>query len=289
MSEPSLPASVVLGAELIRRGWRQGTLFDAPWSRFRWSREPVDPSGDGNTQGGERRIKGDEELILVSQDCDIRAAPYKEKYVEALVCKADQRLAPRVGPNSASWFVVDSRRGLIAVAAHRIVVEKAALLPLEPRPWSGTSERLGHFTRWLGKRYDRPAIPDELYEIFQRPVEALLNNLRTEAPEIGSAFTRSVHELRVSMPTRQEPPFDVELTFLVCGDGVTIEESDAIDRVAEVIRNGLTSREVDLREILIRTEDELSMQQYFNSRPLFLEGLTYEGDDIIGAEPKGRI
>ena len=103
-----------------------------------------------------------------------------------------------------------------------------------------------------------------------------------------AAFTAAVHEVRVSLPAEVDPPFDIDLTMLARNDGLETEEADAIDRVEQAIRERLDPVKVHLGQVAVRTQDELSMRQYFGSRPLFLDGLTYQGDEVVGAEPFGR-
>ncbi len=286
MSAASNDPAPPVGAELIDRGWRQGVLFDAPWARFRWNEAPPLEGGSPLPGRDERPVKPDrEELVLVTQDCDIRSRD--EQYVEAMICKRDRKLAAKVGLNSTRWFVVDEEQTLIASAAYRLPIKKESILSITPRPWPGSPVRLIHFTEWLGRRYDRPAVPDTQRDAYVVPVLWALQKQEAEHPDRAAALTRAVHELRASIPTRQEPPFDIDLIVLV-KDDVDPAGADAIGMVEDLVRAELDPALVDLQEVKVRNEDEFSLRQSRLSYVLYLDDFTYEGDEVHGAQPLHR-
>ena len=72
------------------------------------------------------------------------------------------------------------------------------------------------------------------------------------------------------------------------GDKISAEEAEALDRVEEVIRTVLDSEKVILESIEQVADKDLLASEYLATRPLFLEYLTYQGDEVTGAEPPPR-
>ncbi len=115
-----------------------------------------------------------------------------------------------------------------------------------PEPWPGSPKRLEMFVRWLARRYDRPALPDAMVEVFQKPIEHTFMHFAEEYPETMLAFSKIVHEIRINLPTTEDPPFDLQLTLLTSSDGLSGEQADAIDIIAKAIRASLDPKEVYL-------------------------------------------
>ncbi len=169
--------------------------------------EPSEPGSTEVTVPRPHKVKAKETLVVASQTCDIVAGQNTEPYVEALICSVqNERFVARLGPNSARWFLVDPQLRLVAAAQRRVYLTKPALLRLTPEPWPGTAERLQHFVRWLARRYDRPALPDDIVAAFQNPLQAALLQLDEGHPAVRAAFSRAVHEARVKLPPSDIPP-----------------------------------------------------------------------------------
>jgi hypothetical protein len=281
----------LLEESLLDRGWRQGALFSAPSACFTWNAlsgsgadEPITPQ--------HRKTRSGEKFVMITQDCDISALEQQEPYVEALLCKIYKNLEflSKIGRNSARWFVIDLDTGIVAEARYRVQFARQVIRSLNPEPWPASPKRLEQFIRWLARRYDRPAIPDAIVDAFQRPVEQVFNLLAEEQPDIVLAFNEVVHEVRISLPTNENSPFNLQLMLLIDSDGPSREQTDAIDIVTKAVRANLNPKEVYLHpEIRITTEERISMAEYYATRPLFLEYFTYKGDEIDGAEPYGRV
>ncbi|HUY75842.1 MAG TPA: hypothetical protein VMV29_03670, partial [Ktedonobacterales bacterium] len=236
-----------------------------------------------------RNVKAKERLILITQDCDIVAESSLEPYIEVLICEiVNDKYAARVERNSARAFVIDPKTHLTAQARYRLTIAKEVLLGLTPEPWPGDAERFERFVRWLARRYDRPALPKSLVDNFQTPIERALEQLDQSAPEVSLAFSRAVHELRVNVPRHEQPPFEVQLTFLIKHDNLTNAELDALITVDSAIRAVIDTSVISLGEPVIVTLEEIPAADYFASRPLFLEYHTYNGDEVQGAKPYPR-
>lgn len=280
-----------LGERLFKSSWQQGTLFSAPSARFLWNKLSEQETDERIIQHA-RPTKPNEKFVLISQDCDIVASESEngEPYVEALVCKLEkQKFVRRIGSKSARWFVIDADTGLVAHAKYRTQFDKKLLTLLTPEPWPNGSNRLDEFTRWLARRYDRPSIPDILYEVFQRPIYERVMEFEQEHSDLFAAFNRVVSDVRVSRSENQAPPFDLRLTLLVRSQGLSEEEFEAIGTLEQVIRASLDSNLVNLHPgMRIVSEEEISMKEYYTSWPMYLEDYTYRGEEIEGATPHER-
>lgn len=278
-----------VGDVLLRQGWMQGVLFKASSAYF-VANVASDPGATELTTTHSRKVKSKETLVVVSQTCDISAREDVEPYVEALICSVQkQDFVDRLGPNSARWFLVDRPSRLVAVASRRVYIAKSAMLRFTPEPWPGTPEHLQHFVRWLARRYDRPALPDDIVAAFQNPLQSALRRLSETYPDIRAAFSRAVHEVRLKLPPSDTPPYSLQLILLLKSDGLTVEEADAIDTVMRVVRTQFDEGHVILPPEHRATAEELTLAAYQATVPVFLEHLTYAGDEVDGAEPLPRL
>jgi hypothetical protein len=283
----SVSTNRTLGNKLFDLGWRQGTLFSAASACFTWNR--FADSDTNELIRGERGIKSKEKFVLITQDCDFVASEDDEPYAEAILCKPDSiKFVNGIRGNSTRWFVIDRETRLVAHAKYRVQFTKQALSKLIPEQWPNGPNRLDEFARWLARRYDRPAIPDPIYEAFQKPLDARLALLKQECPDIFAAFNRVVGDVRVNIPDSEEPPFDLQLILLIKSEGLTDEEANAIDSFGQVVQASLNPDLVHLQPQRTLTEEEVSLKEFYASRPIYLADYTYKGEEIEGALPYER-
>jgi len=275
---------VAIGDRLWKQGWRQGAMFVDPHLSFGFNAR----NGDEVFAPQARKVKPKEQMVVISQDCDILAAD--EPFVEALICRQDKAsFCAKVERNSARFFVVDPPNCWLAVAYHRVQIAKSDLLALTPKPWPADTKRLERFVRWLARRYDRPAIPDQLVKAFQVPLAQALEVLDSASPTAGLAISRATTEWRVTLPSTEQPPFHVQLLLLLSVHTLSAEEANAIALAEERIRATIDPDVVRLHPIVrMVTEEELSLKEYRATCLLFLEPLTYRGEEVVGAPPLDR-
>jgi len=237
-----------------------------------------------------RPIKDKEWLIVITQDCDITSRnDNAEPYIEVLVCETvNKKFAASVDRNSARYFVIDPVTRLTAQMRYRLIIAKDVFFTLTPEPWPSDAIRFERFVRWLAWRYDRPAVPDVLVEVFQQPIENMLNRLSESEPNIHAAFSEAIHEIRVNIPIDTQPPFDLQMTFLINDHDLTDAELDALITVDEMIHREIDGSVVTLDETQFLTSEQITMAEYFATRLLFLEYHTYNGDEVQGAKPYPR-
>jgi hypothetical protein len=130
-------------------------------------------------------------LVIVSQACDIQKAPDKEPYVEAVRAywTRDRNIIHQARRNAAYYFPlkerdisINAREALIVDIRHRLLIEKTALCRCQPvsyfdREDTGTPRR---FRQWLGRRYLRQALANELVIAIQQPVVNAIRKLSAE-------------------------------------------------------------------------------------------------------------
>lgn len=278
-----------LGEELFELGWKQGTLFYAPSACFSWNKL------SGNTPDNSivqemRKLGSKEKFVLITQDCDLIASEAEEPYIEAILCKTEkQRFVSKINAKSARWFVVDAQTGLVAHAKYRTQFDKKILSSFTPEPWPNGPNRLDEFIRWLARRYDRPSIPDAIVDAFQRPLDRRVAELKQMHPTIFAAFNGIVSDVRVKLPASEIPPFNLQLILLIKSEELSEEEANAMSFFEQAVRESLDTTLVNLDpDMRIVSEEEISMKEYYASRPIYLGDYTYQGGEIEGARPHER-
>ena len=199
---------------LSDRGWRQGTIFQAPGAEMSCI-EKVQ-TGDGAVfAAAPRPTPSDGRFVVASQSCDIRAPLKSEPFVEALACDIESDPIVRADfTKSFRRFEIDPDEGLMANAAYRVIFDKRTLLQIEPEPWPGSSRRLIKFSDWLGRRTTRSAIPEPIVDAFVRPLSDGLRNLRKSQSDVYTTFNNIVAQIRMIEPESDEEPFDIRLIFV---------------------------------------------------------------------------
>lgn len=275
------------GKLLVEAGWQQGSIFRAKVS-FAYNELSQGDRSSTITIGAEP-VSSDDQLVIVTQTCDILADINTEPNVEALACitNSDKGWVNNIDRNSHRYFLIDPASGLVALAQRRLQIAKPVLTLLRPNPWPSDALRFKRFVRWLARRYDRPALPDILVAELQKPITDALRKMDKRSPDVGAAFNRAVHDLRALLPRREEPPFEIELLLLVRPDQLSRDEADAIDIALANISSAVDSDNIQLSSRVASAED-ISLSYYQETTPLFLEHLTYRGEEAVGLEPYER-
>jgi hypothetical protein len=182
-----------LGRELYDRGWRQGSII--PAAAHVPHLDSLDPAR------WETASPRDPTLVLVTQACDLVKSEVKLPYLEAIACFKDVPLSRSVRLNDSRYFVLSRDAALVADRAHVVLLtrESLAAIPSPAEVPLATEIERRRFARWLGARYDRPALPDEIHPALTIP--------------LGEAFARyckpgqrlewlndHLHEVRVAGP-----------------------------------------------------------------------------------------
>jgi hypothetical protein len=270
---------------LYEKGWRQGSLFQSDHICFLYNRpaSPVEP-----VSAGKKTISASHRLVVVTQDCDI-AHPSEEPYIEAMLCsKQDQKFVDRLSLNSARRFVIDRERRLVAEAKYRVVIGKDLLLSCDPEEWPGGQEQHDRFRAWLGRRYTRPALDDIIVKKLQDPLRIFLDSLEIGNPEVVADFTRAVRDVRLKLPAESHAPFVTQLLLILKSSGLSEDEANAIDFVMNSLTQGVDAESIILESERKVTADALSLADFEKTAPIYLDYMTYRGNEILGAEPPDR-
>jgi len=286
MNGPANDREVARG-ELIQAGWRQGSLFSLPTACLLWNSVDLESSDPNITTVDFSELDANDLLIVATQDCDLDARGSTEPFVEALVCRVtdDQNIRRAAMRNSSRWFLIDEQRNLVAYAMDRLQIDKRVLRQCDPQPWSGSHEHFTRFRRWLARRYDRPAIPDEIVKVFQGPLNSQLNRIEKKNKPILDAFSSVVSEMRIHLPPGEEPPFQIELLLVTERLEISASEAQAVDEVMEQIGRCFDRTQVIFKGHRLLHPEEISVAEYFATRPLLHDYLTYLGEELVGAPP----
>jgi len=183
---------------LYTLGWRQGSVFD----------QDLQVCVNRLSQSGVRgELTTHSKWIVASQDCDLAG------------CDLNSTTEIEVWPlHSTEEVVAASIRNkkfgvleglMLTSPAARAYVEARALARFE-KSAAGPNERAcRRFKTWLGRRYDRPAIPKE-YENAARTIASAVKSLRDRTTE------RLVRD--VLMVFIAEAPFVVEIFAVISED-----------------------------------------------------------------------
>lgn len=271
---------------LIEAGWKQGSVFSAEGVQL-WCMTTQGGITSGEFVAEPHVTPSDGRFVVTSQTCDIASSIEREPFIEAFPCAVEaDRTKLITYRRSFRWYEIDSAEGLVAHAMYRVPFDKRALLEVTPQPWPGTAERLNKFSTWLGRRAGRPAIPDPIVESFVKPLKEILRRLRKKELRVYEAFNVSVGEIRIMLPPSEVAPFEINWFLLLDETGLAEEGDNAIERVCDELRQTLNPSQASLGETHKLTMSRMSMDLYFNKTALIdLEASSFDGDDLIGAEP----
>lgn len=202
---------------LLNGGWFQGILIDIGSAHIHfhtWNEE------SSNWEIKSDNLAAGELLVIVSQTCDLLKAQAKEPFVEAI--RAFWTDVPSIireaGRNSARYFLLqqrkvgDSNQGLIADGTFRVLIDKVALRQLEPIQCFNEGDKATpkKFSNWLGRRYNRPAVPDDHVRAIQKPIVQGIEKLSNNHPLQG--ILDSIKEIRFAVEDSEDKPLKVSVT-----------------------------------------------------------------------------
>jgi hypothetical protein len=222
------------GIKLIQQGWIQGSLLHSASSPKRYMVQRLVGRGEGETieadatlpsnQWKMKEVVFDENdlLVIISQVCDIQKAPDKEPYIEAACAywTNDRNILHQAKRNSVYYFPLKERisannrkEALIVDQRHRLLIEKEALLECHPLSYfdSENAAILRRFRQWLGRRYLRQALANELVVAIQQPVVNGIRRLSSHDPL--QDILDNLREIRFLL-LNETAPYEIEMLFL---------------------------------------------------------------------------
>ena len=223
-------------------------------------------------------------LVIASHPCDIAKDSDSDPSVvvlRAFVTK-NERLTKAAATNSSRHFLLDPDRGLVADACWIALLEKPVLLAFESAPGAIDDLTRARFANWLGRRFNRPALPDDVVRAVVAPVVENLRQMQSaEDPLLGAL--ESVFEIRLLRITGA-PPFSVRLVVIVEASLDTLKRAEIASLLGR-IHGWLDPSVARLVAAEVRTHFEISVGDYIQTDQIFLDEFTYRGTTIAGLRP----
>ena len=239
---------------LYERGWRQGTVF-------RCSLTVTSHLADSS---GSRAIdERFETWVVVSQDCDL-SAQYQDSNDPSV------EIRPTVDRNSGPWGIRSrilriTQDLALDAGSPRLLVSPALLVTTENQRVDPDPQRRQALKTWLGKRYDRPAVPEALVALARCIGEAI-----TRSDSLGL----SDHTHDILMQFQQE----TDRTSYALIAVITSEQyaSDVEHWLTEAALEVPTSLGVLAHEVRALTKAETSLELLEDSFSADLSQITWK-------------
>ncbi len=286
-----------IGKELIERGWSQGSLLkitSAPKMYLAAEQSTLESVNTTNTAPNflrwfvrQETFHEDDLFIIVSQPCDIQKPPVHEPYVEVMrAYKTNERsIIHEASRNSVRYFLLQrslsesgAEEALIVESTIRLPLDKASLLHLTPLSNIQDKVVLRLFRNWLARRYDRPALDDDLVNAVQKPIVKAIDRLRPAHPLHD--ILDGIGEVLLLLQN-DTSPYQVALLFLrkERSDSMSVSDEQAAN-LAEWVEGVLNkSGNAALIDWDILNTDEISLKDYTNALKLSLDQFSLHLDE----------
>ncbi len=291
----------VVGEELIRLGWLQGSILKITPAQKSWlalnASEEISQNPESTLISSEswsldyETLDTSDLLVIASQTCDIQRPPRLEPWVETLRAywTTERNIINEAGKNSVRRFLLQRRfntdgkaEGLIADSTVRIQIEKVSLLKKAPLANFAENDWITprRFRKWLAKRYDRPALPDELVIAVQKPIIKAIGKLRTADDK--HRVLDGISEI-LFLPRNKSGPFLIDMMFIrdEHGDASIVSEEDAARLagwISDVFRRGGSA---ELAHWDILSLKEISAHDYGHAYELPTDQYSLLEDDDV--------
>jgi hypothetical protein len=218
---------------------------------------------------------------VVRQDCDIVASEDREPYVELLMASTKATECPdyQKGKNPR-WLHLPYDAGVLEFSIHnRFRVAKGdfaeagrdADIPLDD------SSR-DHLRRWLGRRYLRSAFPDA----FNERLSSAKAFARFEKGELAQKVSVILFHT-VEDELADDVPYPLK-AIVGISDGLSAEEQDKIERT---IMHGLSVTGINLIDLRLATEDEITYRDLRSYRRLDRDYRSLPDHEKVASPPAG--
>jgi hypothetical protein len=223
--------------------------------------EPLSVAGPG---------KQGDRMMVISQSCDIIKPAGELPQVEvARVFSTDKprTIAQAQDFGSARYFRVNAPAEPVAAIldyGQRALLDKGFLSAVEPDNTlldAFTEEQRRTLAAWLGRRYSRPAVPDEDYPVITGPVREAWKQLVETDAETAQRFNREYTEWRY----RREDDGSLTIYILALSDEpdamTALEVSDFLTQTLGPVYPGPVNVATNKRSYATFTKaDELSTE-----------------------------
>jgi hypothetical protein len=214
--------------------------------------------------------KQGDRMMVITHSCDIVKPPGELPQVEvARVFNTDKprTIAQAQNFGSARFFRVNDAAEPVAAIldyGQRALLEKGFLSAVEPDNTlldAMSEEQRQTLAAWLGRRYSRPAVPDEDHLVITGPIREAWNELVETDPDTAARFNREYAEWRY----RREADGSLTIYILALSDQpdqlTALEVSDFLTQTLEPVYPGPVRVAGDKRSYATVTKaDELSTE-----------------------------
>jgi hypothetical protein len=249
--------------DLYAAGWRQGSILDATLDAS------VLESGEGGVQHKARSFS---RWVVCTQDCDLASAATDSD--EAVV-----ELRPVLRSDPPKDWGIRSRRFLLgekdyvdASLPRCFISPKALVQAIDPELEEIEPGRARAFKTWLGRRYDRPAVPEHLVPIAKEVAARC-------GTRGGRDVAAGVHDVLMQFDEARNPP-RVALFAVVHDDADPDEVRKWLADASTGVRRDLGVVEA----IDAGTRAETSLELIETSYSADLSQLTWRNKEPTGAE-----
>jgi hypothetical protein len=250
-------------ADLYAAGWRQGSIFNATLD------VTILEAGD---DGAAPSTTSFSRWVVCTQDCDLASASTKSD--DALV-----ELRPVLQSNPPKDWGIRSRRFLLAendyvdAAQPRcFITPKALAHSIDPDLTEIEPARARAFKTWLGRRYDRPAVPEHLVPIAKEVASRC-------GIKGGRETAEGVHDILMQFDDSTNPP-QVALFAVIHDEADPNEARKWLADASTRIRKDLGI----VAAIDAGTKAETSLELVESSYSADLSQLTWRNKEPTGAE-----
>lgn len=276
-----------IGIVLIQRGWNQGSLLRLNSASRLYLALENPPREDMKWHTRQEPVAGDDLFVVISQPCDIQKSPLQEPYVEVMhvFTTEDRKIIHEASRNSVRYFFLGrihtqdgSEEALIVESTIHLTLDKSSLLYLKPLPVSQDKATIRLFRVWLSRRYDRPALGDDLVTAIQRPIVKAIGKLRSTHPLQNTLD--GIGEVLLSVEN-ETSPYQIVLLFIRSEriDRPQVSEEQAAE-LAGWMRTVLNKEgSASLKDWHILGTDEISFRDYMKAYKLPLDQYSLELDD----------
>jgi hypothetical protein len=155
--------------------------------------------------------------VIISQDCDIATLPGKEPEAECVLARPVATPNPSFvsGKNPRVLHIQLADESFLEIdLRHRRGIAKEKLLEAQRSSLTLKSADVRLLSKWLGKRYSRPAFPDAFNRRLDKQQQRLSKLSKNEAAlDISALFVSLDHDFTEELP--DETPYRV-IVWIAC-------------------------------------------------------------------------
>lgn len=262
---------MVLASDLEANGWKQGALV---------RREDIDVMLDGILEP----VACEQELIVISQSCDLVQSNDQEPVVEAILAERISALDGNYTFNknprtlhlpmrqSAGADQIVENVPLRIAAKDKLGIPKSRFYGKQPdREKAIQSESLRGLVSWLAARYSRPALPTSFNDALDRSDAG--RKKRKKYAQRASPHTSGIYvEITPNREIMSGENYSVNVLGVLLPSAT--EHRAAVEDEIRALGDLMTNAGMDVH-IAVQTEDEVSISTLKRFQRLYFDDLSF--------------